>query len=182
MFKVTMYGQTFMVSTHSIKRILGMPPLTGQLSIFSLKVEALIRIELNSIPITLYAKFHPLSTHASIVDFTKSTWIFAMFLSYSFYFFFPIILRFVTLWPGSFTPFFLGSSLTSSKWSSKPWHYTAIPSCTLKLSYLPSLLLSYWRTLALSLILFWLLGCLVLSLMRALRPNIIAMFMVPWFL
>lgn len=92
MFKVTMYGQTFMVSTHSIKRILGMPPLTGQLSIFTLKVEALIIIELNSIPITLYAKFHPLSTHVSIVDFTKSAWIFAMFLSYSFYFFFLLYL------------------------------------------------------------------------------------------
>ena len=80
-----MYVQTFMVSTMSIRRVLGMPLFVGQLPVFSLKVHALTRGELASILATLYGKSRPLSTYVSIDNFTKSTWVIATHLSYSFY-------------------------------------------------------------------------------------------------
>ena len=85
MFWVTMYSQTFMVSTQFIRCVSGMPLFASHFSVFSLKVHALTTGELVSIPVTLYGKSCPMSTYVSIADFTKSTWVLATYLSYSFY-------------------------------------------------------------------------------------------------
>lgn len=53
-FRVTMYGQSFPIFSHSIKCALGMPRLDAHLSSFALEVQALTQGELATISTTLF--------------------------------------------------------------------------------------------------------------------------------
>ena len=84
-FRVTTYGQSFLISFHSIGHVLGMPRLDARLPLFVLEVKALTQGELVTIPTTLFGAHQAFPFYISILGFSKPEWIFAKFLTYSFY-------------------------------------------------------------------------------------------------
>lgn len=78
-FLVTMYGQSFLVSTQSIRRVLGMSHLINRLPTLFPEIQALTRKEFDVIHVSLFGAPRFLYIYITIVDFTKSAWILATF-------------------------------------------------------------------------------------------------------
>ena len=84
-FQVTMYDQSFLISSHSIQRVLDMLQLESCIPHFFLEVQVLTRGELDDIPTSLYGAHLLLPLYISIVGFSKLAWLIATFFTYSFY-------------------------------------------------------------------------------------------------
>ena len=84
-FQVTMYGQFFLISSHSIQRVLNMSRLEALILSLSPEVQALTREDLDTILTSLYSGPCPFPSYIPIVGFSKLTWLFATFFTYSFY-------------------------------------------------------------------------------------------------
>ena len=80
-----MYGQFFLISSHSIQRVLSMSQLEALILSLSLEVQALTREELDTILTSLYGGPCPFPSYIPIFGFSKPTWLFATFFTYSFY-------------------------------------------------------------------------------------------------
>lgn len=81
-FLVTMYGQFFLVSTQSIRRVLGMSYLINRLPTFSPEVQALTRKELDVIPVSLFGAPRLLYIYITIVDFPSQHGFWLLFPTY----------------------------------------------------------------------------------------------------
>lgn len=84
-FWVTMYDQLFLVFSHSNRHALDMLRLEAHVPFFSLKVQALIREELDAIPTSLYDALCHIPSYISNVGFSKPTQLLTTFFNYSFY-------------------------------------------------------------------------------------------------
>ena len=81
----TMYHQCFLISSCSIRCVLGMPQLEAYIPSFSPEVQALTRVEIDIILTSLFGAFRSFPFYIPIVGFSKPAWPLATFLTYSFY-------------------------------------------------------------------------------------------------
>ena len=84
-FRVTMYGQSFLVSSCSIWYVLSMLKLEVFVPSFSPKVQALIRAKLDVIPTSLFGVLCLIPSYIPIVGFSKPLWLLATFFTHFFY-------------------------------------------------------------------------------------------------
>ena len=133
-FRVTMYGQSFLVSSCSIWYVLSMSKLEVFVPSFSPEVQALIHAKLDVIPTSLYGALCLIPSYIPIVGFSKPTWLFAPFSPTSF-----ICLLIVGHLLASFMSFFLDNSLTLVMWSLMLSHLFVFHSIEKTLSHSPFL-------------------------------------------
>ena len=83
-FWVTMFSQSFQITSFLVRRVFDMPKLDACLPSFLPKVQSLIPGKLISI-LAVYGVPREFLTYIPLAGFSKPTWILATFLTYSFY-------------------------------------------------------------------------------------------------